>query len=262
MISMPVPAASRADANILKTATLRIVLPSGTGTLAPVPAHPPTSQPPSSRTAAHATANTRLLVVRHGQSEWNAVGRWQGQADPPLDRAGQLQAVAAAELLGTFDAVWASDLQRARLTAEIIAELIGIGPVQIDPRLREVHVGPWEGLTRDEVEAGWPGYLAERRRPDGFEPYDAAAQRLSAALGDIAAEHPGGEVLVISHGGIIRAIRHELNAHTEHLPNLGGSWFTAHGPHPTQRLSAGELVELADGVHHDAPSQPRDRGAL
>ncbi|MEN9507381.1 MAG: hypothetical protein RI958_3307 [Actinomycetota bacterium] len=193
--------------------------------------------------------------MRHGQSEWNAVGRWQGQADPPLDRAGQLQAVAASERLGTFDAVWASDLQRARLTAEIIAELLGIGPVQIDPRLREVHVGPWEGLTRDEVEAGWPGYLAARRRPDGFEPYDDAAQRLIGALADIASEHPGGEVLVISHGGIIRAVRHELGASDTHLPNLGGSWMTAHGPHPTRRFSAGDLVELAD------PATPDDRPA-
>lgn len=248
MISMPVPAASRADANILKTATQRIVLPTTTGTLALVPSHPPPLSPKADQSGSAAAADTRLLVVRHGQSEWNAVGRWQGQADPPLDRAGQLQAVAASELLGTFDAVWASDLQRARLTAEIIAELLGIGPVQIDQRLREVHVGPWEGLTRDEVEAGWPGYLAERRRPDGFEPYDDAAQRLMAALTDIATEHPGGEVLVISHGGIIRAARHSLGATDTHLPNLGGTWMTAHGPHPSNRLTPGDLVELADGV--------------
>lgn len=186
-------------------------------------------------------STTQLLVVRHGQSEWNASGRWQGHADPPLDRAGQLQAAAAAEVLGTFDAVWASDLQRATLTARIIAELLGIGPVQIDPRLRETDVGPWQGLTRAEVEEGWPGYLAEHRRPDGFEPYELAAARVAAALTDIAAEHPGGQVLVVSHGGVIRALRRSLGGSDPHLPNLSGSWIHAHG---LGRLHPGDVVSL------------------
>jgi broad specificity phosphatase PhoE len=225
MTSEPVPAASRADAKNLRTATEAIVPRGGGATLAHVPV---------------TTTPTQLLVLRHGQSEWNASGRWQGQADPPLDRAGQLQAVAASEVLGTFDAVWASDLQRASLTAQIIAELLGIGPVQIDARLRETDVGPWQGLTKLEVEQGWPGYLAERRRPDGFEHYPAAAARAIAALADIAAEHPGGQVLVVSHGGIIRAVRRELGAHDDHLPNLSGTWITVHD----DRLVAGQLVTL------------------
>jgi broad specificity phosphatase PhoE len=233
MTSEPVPAASRADANNLSTATDRIVPRGGGGTLARVPA--------ADSTPHRHEQHTQLLVVRHGQSEWNASGRWQGQADPPLDRAGQLQAAAAAEVLGTFDAVWASDLQRATLTARIIAELLGIGPVQIDPRLRETDVGPWQGLTRVEVEAGWPGYLAERRRPDGFEPYDLAAARLQSALSDIAAEHPGGQVLVITHGGVIRALRRSLGSSDPHMPNLSGSWIHAHGP---GRLRAGDVVSL------------------
>ena len=90
---------------------------------------------------------TRLLVARHGQSEWNALGRWQGHADVPLSDDGMRQAADAGLALGTFDAVWASDLQRALLTAQIIAEIIGIGPVMIDARLRETDVGPWQGLT-------------------------------------------------------------------------------------------------------------------
>lgn len=186
-------------------------------------------------------STTQLLVVRHGQSEWNAAGRWQGHADPPLDRAGQLQAAAAAEVLGTFDAVWASDLQRATLTARIIAELLGIGPVQIDARLRETDVGPWQGLTRAEVEEGWPGYLAEHRRPDGFEPYELAAARVAAALADIAADHPGGQVLVVSHGGVIRALRRSLGSSDPHLPNLSGTWIHAHGP---GHLRTGDVVSL------------------
>jgi broad specificity phosphatase PhoE len=197
--------------------------------------------PASTSTPHRSEQPTQLLVLRHGQSEWNASGRWQGHADPPLDRAGQLQAVAAAEVLGTFDAVWASDLQRATLTAQIIAELLGIGPVQIDPRLRETDVGPWQGLTRAEVEEGWPGFLAEHRRPDGFEPYDLAAARLHAALTDIAAEHHGGQVLVISHGGAIRALRRSLGGDSPRLPNLSGSWIHAHAP---GHLRVGDVVSL------------------
>jgi probable phosphoglycerate mutase len=133
------------------------------------------------------TDPTRLLVIRHGQSEWNAVGRWQGRADVALDQAGRLQAAEAALVLGTFDGVWASDLQRAQLTAMIIAEILGIGPVLTDARLSETDVGPWEGLTQREVEEGWPGFLAERRRPEGFEPYDEAAERMLVRATDLAA---------------------------------------------------------------------------
>ena len=186
-------------------------------------------------------APTRLLVLRHGQSEWNAVGRWQGQADPPLSEEGRLQAAGAALQLGTFDAIWASDLQRASFTAAIIAEIIGIGPVLLDQRLRETHVGPWEGLTHDEVATGWPGFLDTHRRPEGFEPYDDAAERMIAAFVDIAAASPGGEVLVISHGGVIRAVRRFLGAPDARMPNLGGSWFTVAG----SEVLAGDVVDLA-----------------
>ena len=195
---------------------------------------------------AHRDLLTRVLVLRHGQSEWNALRRWQGHADIDLDDEGVRQAVAAGTVLGTFDAVWASDLQRARHTAEIIAEAIGIGPVQIDPRLRETDVGPWEGLTHSEVESGWPGFLAAHRRPEGFEPYEEAASRMGAALRDIAAQQPGGEVLVVSHGGVIRALRRSLDAPDEHLPNLAGAWFACD---TDGRLTAtGMVAPLADRV--------------
>ena len=185
---------------------------------------------------------TRLLVARHGQSEWNAIGRWQGHADAPLSDEGMRQAADAGLTLGMFDAVWASDLQRASLTANIIAEILGIGPVLVDPRLRETDVGPWEGLTHAEVEAGWPGYLAEHRRPEGFEPYDHAAARMVAAFYDIANTHPGGEVLVVSHGGAIRAVRRLLGADGGRMTNLGASWFIVRD----NSVSVGELVTLID----------------
>jgi probable phosphoglycerate mutase len=185
---------------------------------------------------------TRLLVARHGQSEWNAIGRWQGHADVALSEEGMRQAADVGLSLGTFDAVWASDLQRASLTAAIIAEILGIGPVLIDDRLRETDVGPWQGLTHAEVESGWPGYLAEHRRPEGFEPYDDAAARMVAVFEDIATAYPGGEVLVVSHGGAIRAVRRMLGATGGRMANLSASWFTV----GNGRVIAGDLVQLID----------------
>ena len=184
---------------------------------------------------------TRLLMIRHGQSEWNASGRWQGHADTALSETGRRQAGHASEVLGTFDSVWASDLERAHETAHIIAELLGIGPVQTDPRLRENDVGPWQGLTTTEVEAGWPGFLDSRRRPPGFEDPALAVARVLAAMGEIASANAGGEVLIVSHGGVIAAVHQALGVPDHRVGNLGGSWFTVHGD---GRVTAGEAVNL------------------
>ncbi len=191
------------------------------------------------------TANpvTRVLTLRHGESEWNAVGRWQGQADPPLTDAGMLQAIAAAEVLGTFDAVWASTLQRAAYTAAIIAEALGIGPVQVDPGLMENAFGPWQGLTIQEIEVGWPNYLAEHRRPEGAEPAEEVTERAQAALRRIAAEHPRSEVLVVTHAGLLRTLRRSLGAEDVRFTNLGGCWFDVHAD---GRVTSGEVVHLID----------------
>lgn len=183
---------------------------------------------------------TRILVLRHGESEWNALRRWQGQADPPLSEEGKLQAAGAGLQLGAFDAIWSSDLQRASLTAAIIAELIGIGPVLLDERLREADVGPWEGLTHAEIEQRWPGYLADRRRPAGFEPDASLGRRVLTALTDIARAHPGGEVLVVSHAGVIRGLRRVVGSSDGHIANLGGSWFDV----TDETVVAGDLVNI------------------
>lgn len=217
-----------------------VVAPVGTttATLERVPA-PDASQP------------TRILTVRHGESEWNAIGRWQGQEDPPLTDAGMLQAVAAAEVLGTFDAVWASTLQRAAYTAAIIAEALGIGPVQVDADLMENAFGPWQGLTIAEIEAGWPGFLAEHRRPPEAEQPDEVIERGLRALRRIASEHPGGEVLVVTHGGLMRTLRRALGANDNgngngndmRFTNLSGCWFHVFAD---GRVVAGEPVHLID----------------
>ena len=112
---------------------------------------------------------TKLLIVRHGQSEWNALGRWQGQADPPLTDVGENQAKKATKKLGLFDSIVSSPLQRAKNTASIISEITGVGPVTTEVGLMERDAGPWQGLTRIEIEKGWPGFLDSGHRPDGYE---------------------------------------------------------------------------------------------
>lgn len=204
---------------------------------------------------------TRVLVLRHGQSTWNAERRWQGQEDPPLSPLGERQALAAASQLGMFDLVVASDLDRARRTAELIASELGIGPVSLDDRLRETYAASWQGLTRAEIDDRWPGWIDAGRRPEGFEEIAMVQVRALAALLAAARLAPGGEILAVSHGGVIRALR-QLDGFPEvPIPNLGGGWFTiGDGPRPDVR--AGELVELVEGGATTGVNLDLDPGRL
>jgi probable phosphoglycerate mutase len=193
-----------------------------------------------------------VLLVRHGQSEWNAEGRWQGQADPPLTDLGRLQAREAARALGTVDAVWASDLQRAVETATIIADQLGVGPVVVDPDLRERDAGEFSGLTRPEIAARFPGYLDDGRRPPGWEPDEALVARALRALHAIAAEVPGGDVLVITHGGLVYALEQHLGEEFVRLANAEGRWLEV-GPGAGLRL--GERVLLSAPEDTTVPNQ-------
>jgi broad specificity phosphatase PhoE len=168
---------------------------------------------------------TQLLLVRHGQSEWNADGRWQGQENPPLTDLGREQARRAARAVGAVDGVYASPLQRAAETAAILAEELGVGPVATTAGLMERHAGTWQGLTRAEIEEAYPGYLVEGRRPPGWEDDDAVRDRVFDALGGIAAEHPYGTVLAVGHAGVVFAVEAALGAPWERLANLGGRWL-------------------------------------
>jgi broad specificity phosphatase PhoE len=168
---------------------------------------------------------TRLLLLRHGESTWNVAGRWQGQADPPLSDLGERQAIAArAAAPDPPDAVWTSDLARARRTAELLAEPHGL-TARADARLRERDVGEWSGLTRAEIEERWPGWLAARRSPDGFEADEPLAARALAILREIATAAPGATLLVVTHGGVIRTVERHHGADPEPVPNLGGRWL-------------------------------------
>ena len=156
---------------------------------------------------------TEFWVVRHGESTWNADGRYQGQADVPLSHSGILQAASLAERLTGqhFDAVYTSDLARAARTAEIVAErLTGAPPAQRDPGLREIDVGELSGLVISEIRERYPDYLGalstepwSTRRPGGESMEDLYA-RSGAAFGALRERHPGQRVLVFTHGGVVR----------------------------------------------------------
>ena len=141
---------------------------------------------------------TTLLLVRHGETDWNAEGRLQGHTDTPLNDYGRRQAGRLADELagGAFDALYSSDLSRARETAEILGGRLGL-PVELDPGLREKNWGSWEGLTsteRDAVE-----YVGESTA--------AHRERTLETLLAIGARHPGGRVLVVTHGGSVRRVQ-------------------------------------------------------
>jgi broad specificity phosphatase PhoE len=192
----------------------------------------------------------RILLVRHGQSVWNADGRWQGQADPPLSELGEQQAVAAVRAIGVVDAIYASDLMRAHHTAEIIAAPLG-SDVVVEPRLRERHAGDWQGRTRAEIDDGWPGYLESGQRPEGYEPDESVLERVLAALDEIAVAHDG-DVLVITHGGVVRVIERHLDRDADGLiPNLGGRWLD----HDGTGLRLGDRVVLLDEDQVTRPQQ-------
>lgn len=169
---------------------------------------------------------TRLLLARHGQSTWNAEGRWQGQADPPLSDLGRDQAFSAAQRIGTVDLVVASPQDRARTTAQIISDSIGVGPVITLDGLMERNAGPWSGLTTREIEATWPGWLDEGRRPEGYESDESLFGRAEAALAAVVLSQPGATALVVCHGGVIHTIEAELGVSAGRVPNLSGRVLT------------------------------------
>jgi broad specificity phosphatase PhoE len=155
---------------------------------------------------------TRVLFIRHGETAWNATGRWQGHAPVPLSETGMAQSVSLGRYLARngfrIDVIYSSDLKRAMQTAGAVGTALNL-PVHADRRLREVDVGDWQGLTREEAEAWDPDYYAAFRAdwhnvptPDG-ESRQELRRRARAAFDDITARHPDQTVVLISHGGTI-----------------------------------------------------------
>ncbi|MGR4892570.1 histidine phosphatase family protein [Sphingopyxis sp. LARHCG72] len=155
---------------------------------------------------------TEIYLIRHGETAWNAAGRFQGKLDSPLTDTGVKQARACGERLAAlgirFDTLIASPLGRTRQTASIVASCGRFPDAQYDNRLAEVSVGSWDGLTQMDIDAQWPGRLDGStpfdwffRSPDG-ESYDAAFERVTEWLGDT-----GDCVVAVSHGLTGRILR-------------------------------------------------------
>jgi len=150
----------------------------------------------------------RIIIWRHGRTEWNVIDRYQGQADIPLDEVGYAQAIQAAEVLAAYrpSRVYSSDLTRCYQTAEMLAQRVGLD-ITTDKRLREIHVGSWEGLLGEEIRAAdpelarrlWAGEEV-RRSPTGESPSEVA-ERMVEALTEIAEEaEDQSTVVVVTHG--------------------------------------------------------------
>lgn len=155
----------------------------------------------------------RLLLLRHGETDWTREGRFTGWRDVPLNAAGRRQAEAAAAALAGVApaAVYASPLARARATAEIVAAPHGLA-VRLEPAFREMGFGAWEGLTRAEVAARDPeGFDAWRTAPGRFtapggEAVTAVAARVGQGLARLRAAHAGATVILVTHGVVLRLL--------------------------------------------------------
>lgn len=154
----------------------------------------------------------RLLLARHGETDWNRERRYQGQTDVPLNEAGRRQAEALAARLAAepISAIYASDLARAWATATVIAAAHGL-PVRAEPRLREMCFGRFEGLTHDDIQAQYPDMFAAWQAnrdmpPEGGETMAAFAGRVGAFLDEVTRAHDDATVLLVAHGGPLRQL--------------------------------------------------------
>ncbi|MET8334293.1 histidine phosphatase family protein [Streptosporangium canum] len=207
----------------------------------------------------------RVVCLRHGQTLWNVEHRFQGHSDIPLDETGVAQAVRAASLLASLrpDMIVSSDLQRALTTASALGRVTGLD-VAVDKDLRERGGGEWEGLTRDEIFAGWPREYAAWTAPGGEEVADVA-ERVSASIRRWAAElDPDGLLVIASHGAALRlGVSRLLGLPPELWSALGGlgncSWSVLEEGRKGWRLlehNAGTLPEPIQS--DDSPEVTQD----
>jgi probable phosphoglycerate mutase len=162
---------------------------------------------------------TTLLLIRHGETDWNAAGRLQGHTDRPLNEYGRRQARELADRLARdgIQAVYASDLARARETAEILGARLGLDVV-VDPDLREKNWGSWEGLTSDErAQIEFEGESTEAHR-----------ERVLRAVQRIAEAHPGERVAVVMHGGSLRRIQAAVSGFAPPVIDNCAVWALVH----------------------------------
>ena len=157
----------------------------------------------------------KLILTRHGETEWNATKRYQGQSDIPLNETGLRQASQLAKRLSTesIDSIYSSDLSRAATTAKAIIDLQpNVLQLNHDPRWRELSFGDWEGLSYEEVRAKWMGESSSwydnpaRLSPPNGETLLQLAARVNSALQDLRIQHKDQTVLVVTHAGAIQTL--------------------------------------------------------
>ena len=212
------------------------------------------------------TRLTRICLVRHGETEWNAERRIQGQIDIELNETGRRQAVAAGRWLkeAGIMALYSSDLKRAWTTAQAIGAELGLVPTST-PEMRERRYGVFEGLTYDEAKANHPaGYAAfEGRNADydfeNGESLVAMFERVTGKLQAIAAAHPGRNVVVVLHGGVLDIINRFVRGNSLEtprdflIPNAGINWISMAGE--AWHLDTwGETGHLEPGALDELPS--------
>ncbi|MGC2129715.1 MAG: histidine phosphatase family protein [Candidatus Aquilonibacter sp.] len=195
-----------------------------------------------------------LVLVRHGETAWNAARRFQGQSQVPLSERGRAQAAALGRALRaeSFSHAYASDLVRALETARTI---IGERRLDIasDPRLREFDFGEWEGLTWPEIVARWPQFearlptQARRYEPVGGERFEQVTARIRSFFEDLRARAPDGPVLVVTHAGALHAAMEELAP--EGFDPLGMVFSTASITRIAMEGDRARIISLNDVSH-------------
>jgi broad specificity phosphatase PhoE len=212
---------------------------------------------------------TLVYLVRHGETTWNVERRFQGQLDVELSRTGLRQAEAVARWLAArpvkFTALYSSDLKRASRTALIIGAKLGLVPT-LDPALREINVGEWQGLIAAEIEARFPGQLEEwHENIDSFtlpggESIPDVQERIYSAYQDMVERHPGEAIIIVSHGAALAALMAAL-----HDWDLVETWHTRRARMGNTHVSVAvfdherskhEIIVMNSGEHLETPGDP------
>ncbi|WP_129672877.1 histidine phosphatase family protein [Candidatus Chloroploca sp. Khr17] len=223
--------------------------------------------------------STTILLIRHGETDWNMIGRWQGHADVPLNAIGLQQAELVANRLATeghrFDAIYSSDLARASATARAIGADVKVD-VQLLPSLREIDLGTWSGLTYEEIKAKFPEEIALLDQNidmprGGGESLSDLRNRVVEAVTALGNAHPGQTLAVVTHGGCIRM----LLAHADnyagdgfkrfpHIGNTSISVIEVQGNHWTMGMvnDMSHLTATNEAELISAPPDDAERPAL
>jgi len=197
----------------------------------------------------------RLLLARHGQTDWNREGRYQGHADIPLNDLGIAQSLALAERLGgeQIDAIHSSDLQRAAESARMVGERLGLAPV-LSPLWREINIGELTGVSLQEIPAEQREILSATARngalAPGAESISDVERRLHVAYESVCAAHVGETVLIVGHGGTLKVLIAMLIGlpfeHVDHLSLRGNTSLSE----ISFRHGRAQLTMVNDTRHH------------